>query len=197
MSEQPSTIFREQSRTAYWEASSNVADSQLRFIRKRIFYTWGLLGIALISGLFFLTSASLPIYAPATALVLNKASYTVSVWPETIVLFLNSQNLGKLQPGQKVIVRLSSSKPIEMIVVRVEPGVFSPAKLHDELELGMDVIDYLPKPAIVALANFKTPASQSFSISDYEGGMYSAQIELNKMRLVKLIPGIGDFFINY
>lgn len=149
-------------------------------------FLWLLLGLFSLGGLMAWWGR-VPTYTATTGMIVSVPRKVESAEPTTMaILFLPANQLPKLHPGQRVMLRTSSSdQPLSFTISSTNKSLFSPTKLRQQYGLEGAAALTVTQPSGVVSVNL---AGSKLAKPIYQGSSVLAQVEVGSTRLISLLP---------
>ena len=184
----PRRIFRETALRRY--ANEKERAVVPRFVRPRTFAAlWVLVALCLVTVLIAFRTR-IPVYASGQATVADGGGLE----SPAIVAFLPPDALKYLRVGQKVFIRLDSgAAPVTASILTLDPELRSPGYIYSHYGLPAALTAHLSGPAAVVIAKADRLVP-GLKLSEYQGGLYRADVQTGSRRVVSVVPIIGNHF---
>jgi hypothetical protein len=178
-------IFRSSAIEHYIQ--SREKDVLPRFVAPPVFtFLWSVVGLLMVAW-WIAWSSRVPTYSAGVGIVAAEDSQSGQVDREGVaIVFLPSEQLPKLQPGQPINLRIGTTgRSLHRTIESVEPKILSPSEARQRYRLEPAVLLAITKPSAVVKVKLE---GTNLSAAMYEGSILSAQVEVGSRRTISLLP---------
>lgn len=147
-------------------------------------FLWALLGLCLFA-LALAWFGQVPVYVTGAGVVVDPVRGQ-GVQETGVLIFLPADPANPLHivVGSPVDIQIGAlTRPVNAIVDRVEPGVFSPDDARQRFQLGSQISQLITGPAIAIFARL----GPAFPIRLYVGSSVKAQVQIGSRRILSLL----------
>lgn len=147
---------------------------------------WLLLGFIIIAG-FFAWNISLPVtFVELGVVQVNQTTHQMQV-----LFFLAPNQLGQIHSTQSVQIQLGTdTTSLQQKITQVLPQILSPEQIRQQYNLDASAGLLVQQPSAVAIIVL----TGGVSLQHYVGSLVRIQIQTGTVRIISLIPLIGQAF---